>query len=590
MKKIYSLLLIALLSTTFTSNAQVVISQVYGGGGNSGATYTHDFIELFNRGTVAQDLTGWSVQYASATSATPTWAVQPLTAFTLQPGKYYLIQCAAGATTSGALPTPDSTVASGALTLSGTAGKVVLANSITAVTTANPTDTQKVDLVAYGNTATTGFEGTGPTGTQLSNTTSASRLNGGCTDTNNNSTDFAAPAAPNPRNSSTATYSCTAPSISIASPVNNTIFSPETTSVSITPSVNNFVVANGSGDGHIQYTVNGGTAVMKYDTTSIVIPTTPGTYTIAMQLYNNANAPLSPAATSTVTFTVASYTTVTDLAALRADVVANGANKYYQLGSSPVISYARTTRNQKYIQDATGGILIDDNGAVITTTFASGDSMVGLKGQATLFSSLLQFIPTVNPTLGTSGNVVTPQVVTIADLNTAVTAATYESELVQINNVTFDLTVANFPATALNMNITNGPDTLVFRSIFTEANYMSQPKPTAATNIIVLVGRAGTVAQVASRNLTDLNAPLSSNQFNEIAGFSMYPNPVSNGKLFFTSENNIEKTVAIYDLVGKQIINQVVTNELNVASLTTGVYVVKVTEEGKTATRKLIVR
>lgn len=84
--------------------------------------------------------------------------------------------------------------------------------------------------------------------------------------------------------------------------------------------------------------------------------------------------------------------------------------------------------------------------------------------------------------------------------------------------------------------------------------------------------------------------PLSNNQFNEIAGFSMYPNPVSNGKLFISSDNNIEKTVAIYDLIGKEIINQTVTNELNISSLTAGVYVVKVTEEGKTATRKLIVR
>ena len=45
----------------------IVISQVYGGGGNAGAVYTHDFIELFNRGTTTVSLAGWSVQYASAT-------------------------------------------------------------------------------------------------------------------------------------------------------------------------------------------------------------------------------------------------------------------------------------------------------------------------------------------------------------------------------------------------------------------------------------------------------------------------------------------------------------------------------------------
>ena len=589
MKKLYILALFTIFLSPITSNAQVVISQVYGGGGNAGATYTHDFVELFNRGTTTVDISGYSIQYASATGPSttpPAWAVNAIPASTtIAAGKYFLIKLASGGAIGTALPTVDLDITTAPINLSGGTGKVALVNSTTALLGSSVT-TGYVDLVGYGTGSS--FETAVFPATGITTTMSIQRANNGCTDANNNSTDFALSTV-NPRNAAVAAYSCTAPSISIASPVNSTIFSPETTSVSVSLNVNNFTVANGTGTGHIHYTVNGGATVMKYDTTPISVPTIPGAYTIAMQLVNNSHTPLSPVASATVTFTVASYTTVPNLAALRADVVTNGANKYYQLGTSPVISYARTTRNQKYVQDATGGILIDDTAGAITTTFANGDSMVGLKGQAILFSSLLQFVPTVNTTVGTSGNVVTPQLVTIADLNSSVTAATYESELVQINNVTFDPTVPNFPATALNMNVTNGADTLVFRSIFTEANYMSTPKPTAATNIIVLVGRAAAVAQVTARNLTDLNA-LSTNQFNEIAGFSMYPNPVSNGKLFISSDNNIEKTVAIYDLIGKEIINQTVTNELNISSLTAGVYVVKVTEEGKTATRKLIVR
>src|SRR6266478_7005934 len=76
-------------------HAQVVISQVYGGGGNSGATFKNDFIEVFNRGNSAVSLTGWSVQYAAA--AGTTWAVTNLTAVMLQPGQYYLVQEAVGA-------------------------------------------------------------------------------------------------------------------------------------------------------------------------------------------------------------------------------------------------------------------------------------------------------------------------------------------------------------------------------------------------------------------------------------------------------------------------------------------------------------
>ena len=77
----------------------VVISQVYGGGGNSGAVYTHDFVELFNRGTTTVDLTGWSIQYASATGtgnfgAATTQITDPVS---LAPGQYLLVQEASNA-------------------------------------------------------------------------------------------------------------------------------------------------------------------------------------------------------------------------------------------------------------------------------------------------------------------------------------------------------------------------------------------------------------------------------------------------------------------------------------------------------------
>src|ERR687884_1311240 len=87
-------------------SSNLVVSQVYGGGGNSGATYKNDFIELYNRGASAVSLNGWSVQYSSA--AGTTWQVTNLTSFTLQPGQYYLVQEAAGAGGTTNLPTPDA--------------------------------------------------------------------------------------------------------------------------------------------------------------------------------------------------------------------------------------------------------------------------------------------------------------------------------------------------------------------------------------------------------------------------------------------------------------------------------------------------
>jgi hypothetical protein len=67
-----------------------VISRVYGAGGNSGATLNSDYVELFNRGSVAASTEGWSVQYASATGSS--WQVTALGTHTVPPGGYLLVK------------------------------------------------------------------------------------------------------------------------------------------------------------------------------------------------------------------------------------------------------------------------------------------------------------------------------------------------------------------------------------------------------------------------------------------------------------------------------------------------------------------
>jgi uncharacterized protein len=183
----------------------VVVSEVYGGGGNAGATFKNDFIELYNRGSSAVNLNGWSVQYGAATGTT--WQVTNLGNFDLQPGQHYLVQEAQGAGGSVNLPTPDAT---GTIAMAAGAGKVALVNSTTALAGACPASASIIDLVGYG---TANCSETSPTGV-LSNTTSASRKGGGSTDTNNNLADFDI-GAPNPQNSGTGD---TAPSIISKSP------------------------------------------------------------------------------------------------------------------------------------------------------------------------------------------------------------------------------------------------------------------------------------------------------------------------------------------------------------------------------------
>ena len=197
------LLTIGLASTrTSIAAAQsggIVISQVYGGGGNSGATYTHDFVELFNAGTTVVDISGWSVQYASSSGTS--WQVTNLSG-TLQPGQYYLIQQAAGAGGTTPLPTPDAT---GSIAMAASNGKVALVNNSNALSGSCPTD-GVVDFVGFGSANC--FEGSGATPT-LSNTTAALRVDDGCQDTDDNAADFMT-GAPAPRNTASPLNVCEA--------------------------------------------------------------------------------------------------------------------------------------------------------------------------------------------------------------------------------------------------------------------------------------------------------------------------------------------------------------------------------------------
>ncbi len=209
---------------------QVRISQVYGGGGNSGATYTNDFIELYNAGATDVDVSGWSVQYASAGGTS--WARTNL-AGKIPAHGYYLVQESQGAGGTLSLPPAD---ASGAIQMAATAGKVALVSHQVTLT-ASPASGPIVDLVGFGSTASW-FEGTGRTPAP-SNTTAALRRENGCTDTNQNNADFST-GAPTPRNTAAPTYICgtrTLSAVGSASPASLVAGQTVALSVTVTPAL-----------------------------------------------------------------------------------------------------------------------------------------------------------------------------------------------------------------------------------------------------------------------------------------------------------------------------------------------------------------
>lgn len=184
------------------ASPDLVIDQVFAGGGNAGAAYTNDYVVLFNHGAAPIDLSGWTLQYATA--AGTTWATTPL-AGTIASGRRYLVQFASGGAVGLALPAPDATDTTN---LSASGGKVALVHATTALAcgasagSCSSVSTVR-DLLGYGTA--TDFEGTAAPA--LTNTTAATRASAGCVDTDANASDFSAePAAP--RNSSAAATPC----------------------------------------------------------------------------------------------------------------------------------------------------------------------------------------------------------------------------------------------------------------------------------------------------------------------------------------------------------------------------------------------
>jgi hypothetical protein len=176
----------------------LVISQVYGGGGNAGATYRNDFVELHNRGTTAIDVSTYSIQYAATGGST--WSKQNLTG-SIPAGGYYLVQLFSAAAVGAVLPTPD---VSGTIDMAGANGKVALVSNQTAIGAISCPTAGILDFVGYGTANC--FEGSAAA-PALSATAAGARAQAGCADVNNNGADFTA-LTPLARNSMTAPFVC----------------------------------------------------------------------------------------------------------------------------------------------------------------------------------------------------------------------------------------------------------------------------------------------------------------------------------------------------------------------------------------------
>ena len=341
-----------------STSAPVVINEVYGGGGNSGATLKQDFIELYNKSDSAVNLAGWSVQYASATGTT--WATTALTG-TLPAGAHYVVREAQG--TGGTADVPSDVT--GTIAMGAAAGKVALVNTTAPLTCGADCDgaSAVVDFVGFGTTATD-FAGAGAAPAP-SATNSVSR-NVTHDNTANNAADFTA-GAPSPTACGTACTTVTPPPD--PTPTEKTIAEiqgPGATSpladgtVVTTKGIVTAAYPTGGFKGYyIQTPGTGGPVDPASDTTSdgIFVFQASGTFPTAVQVGNYVQ----------VTGSVTEFFGMTELNVAAADVV--------DLGAPPAAVTAATTNGwpaTNAARESLEGMLYRPTGAfTVTNTFTT---------------------------------------------------------------------------------------------------------------------------------------------------------------------------------------------------------------------------
>ncbi len=199
-------------------------------------------------------------------------------------------------------------------------------------------------------------------------------------------------------------------------------------------------------------------------------------------------------------------TNIANIGQLRTQTVGN----YYKLTGQAILTFQQTYRGQKFIQDATGAILIDDEFGVITTTYNLYDGITNITGTLSEYGGMMQFVPALNPGAATSsGNTVTPQVVTLSTLTS--NFETYESELVKVVGAVFADAGTDFANGTVYVITDGSKATYNFRTTFYDVDYIGTEIPTGAQDLIMIPNSRTDGNFVTSRSAADINPSSSSN-------------------------------------------------------------------------------
>ena len=376
--------------------------------------------------------------------------------------------------------------------------------------------------------------------------------------------------------------------------------------VNIDISVQNFTVANGTGDGHIHYTVDGGGLNMKYDTDPIVLTgLTTGLHTVDLELVNNSHAPLSSPVTATVTFYVYEVQTLPT-------------NHSFNYTATEALAAQNPWTNYFSGDD----ILIESGNLTYSTLIGAGNS-ISFDGSGA--DAVLDYTPT------SSGKIYASFMLKVTAFDAAAVDGYFAVLRTDGGNYESRLWISPLSATTYNIGVSNGGTLTQINSaihnvddtVFVVFNYdidgdtvnawvnpalggaepaadiseasgstgntftqfmFRQDSATETPFIVIDELRGGALwANVAS-------ATLSINKFSSNK-FSIYPNPTNTGFVNINSTNNELIKVRVFDVLGKQVLqSNVANNKLNVSSLNTGIYILKLTQNNATVTKKLVIK
>lgn len=294
-------------------------------------------------------------------------------------------------------------------------------------------------------------------------------------------------------------------------------------------------------------------------------------------------------ASSIVTATYTFPVVVNTVAELRAQTA--GTSAVYVLTGEVVLTYQQAFRNQKFLQDATGGIMIDDPSGIISTTYNEYDGITGIAGTLVEFGGMLEFVPSANtlPATSTNNTIVIPDV-SIDDLNT--NFEMYESKLVTIKDVVFPVTNVKVDTTFAKgkaYEFTSDSKTGMFRTTFYDADYIGTIIPSSTVSITGIFNSRSDGNYITARSAADISVATSIATQLATKDVKVYgANGVIQIKL---NEVSSADMVSVYDLSGKRVVNQLLNNKSTSLTMANkGVYIVRLTVSGVITPVKVILR